>query len=396
VREKGKEMNVLFIEPPSLEGFASEMEDTRPTTPNMGLLYMATCLRARTGANVAVLDMAAEGRKFADIPEVIRDFQPSIVGISAKTFNMLSAYKLSEIIKAASPKTVVLAGGAHPTALPEHTLKECPHIDAVVLREGEDTVIDIYGRMSGGYGSIGDVFSGILGVVYRDSNGHAVHNGERNLIADLDDLPFPDFTLVDYKRYQRVYNPNKHRFQHIYPVFASRGCPFNCTFCMPLHARKHRVRSIENILDEIELLNKKHGARRIYFEDSLFCARRDWFKAFCEGYTERGLHRKVQWGFETRIDTAKVELFELAKESGCIYTFYGVESGSEAVLRKANKKYSRPMIIEKVKAAKEAGIDEVNISIILGLPHETRETIEETLYIPGPKFSGWPTRARAA
>jgi len=139
------------------------------------------------------------------------------------------------------------------------------------------------------------------------------------------------------------------------------------------------VRSVENILDELELLHKTQGAESVYFEDSLFYTSRKWFERFCEEYKMRGLHKKIQWGFETRIDTIDFDQLKLAKESGCIYTFFGVESGSEIVLKKANKPYSKDAIIAKIFAAKQAGIAEVKASIILGLPYETKETINETL-----------------
>jgi len=370
----------MFIDPPSEIGTASESGTTTMPTPNMGIIYMATYIRQKTDANVLVLDMVANKIQFVDIPNIIKKFQPSIVGISSKTFNILSAFKLSGIIKNISPETVIIVGGAHPTALPDYTLNECLYIDAIVLGEGEDTLLDLIERMKNGNNfNNDDIFTDILGIVYRNRYGQIVSNKERSLITDLDSLPFPDISLVDYNRYQRVYNPNKHKFQHLYPVFASRGCPFNCTFCMPLHTRKHRVRNIKSILDEIELMNKKYGAERIYFEDSLFCTKKEWFMQFCEKYKESGLHKKIQWGFETRIDTADIEIFSQAKSSGCIYTFFGVESGNEIILAKSNKKFSKASIFEKITAAKIAGIDEVNISIIFGLPYETKETIEETL-----------------
>lgn len=375
-----EKMNITFVDPPSLMGTAFESESTKMSTPNMGILYIATYIKQKTDANVTVLDMIASNLSFLNVSDILKKTQPSIVCISTKTFNILAAYKLSNIIKKINERILIIVGGAHPTALPDHTLNECPDVDAVALREGEDTVLEIYERMKKSNKLSKDViFDDVFGVVYRDDSGQIIHNKERKLIADLDTLPFPDMSLVPYKRYQRVYNSNKHKFQHIYPVFASRGCPFNCSFCMPLHTRKHRVRSIDNILDEIELLNKKHGAERIYFEDSLFYSKKDWFFNFCEKYQERDLHKKVQWGFETRIDTASTEMFSQAKKAGCIYTFFGVESGSESVLAKANKGYSRDSIIEKVTSAKQAEINEVNISIILGLPFETMKSIEETL-----------------
>lgn len=373
-------MNVLFVDPPSLEGLAGEKSGERKLpTPNMGIIYIASYLESKTDANISILDMATCNLTCNDVPDIVRQFQPSLVGISCKTFNILSAYTVAKLIKAVNAETIVLLGGAHPTALPEQTLSECHSVDAVVVREGENTTLEVYARIKQDKNSPQDIFAGIPGLVWQKVDGEVVHNEERKLIADLDSLPFPDLSLVEYKKYRRVYNPKSYRFQHIYPVFASRGCPFNCTFCMPLHTRKHRVRSIENILNEIDLLNKKHGAQRIYFEDSLFCSREEWFETFCEEYRRRDLHKKVRWGFETRIDTANAEIFKLAKAAGCIYTFFGVESGNAEVLRKANKAYTRDEILEKIGAAKSAEINQVNMSIILGLPFETKKTLQDTL-----------------
>jgi anaerobic magnesium-protoporphyrin IX monomethyl ester cyclase len=373
-------MNVLFMDPPSLTGAVAESDANKLSSPNMGLLYLATCLRSQAAVNVRIMDLGSNPVRPDSLRESIRDLRPSMVGISAKTFNVLSAYGLAKIVKEINPGTLVLMGGAHPTALPEQTLRECLHLDAVILREGEQTTLELVRRITrDGRSNADDLFSELPGLVFRSPGGEIVNNGEREPMSDLDTLPFPDFSLVDYRQYRRVYNPTRFRFQHVYPVFASRGCPFNCTFCMPLHTKRHRVRSVEGILDEVERLHRHHGAQRIYFEDSLFCSKKEWFEDFCQQYARRGLHKRVQWGFETRVDTATPEMFRMARECGCMYTFFGVESGSEKVLKMANKGYSKTAILERVSAAKASGVAQVNVSIILGLPHETHDTIQETL-----------------
>ncbi|MBL7156545.1 MAG: cobalamin-dependent protein [Candidatus Omnitrophica bacterium] len=373
-------MNILFIDPSSPKGLVTEQALGRKLpTPNMGIVYIATYVKLKTGANVKILDIPTYNLSHGDVEKAVKDLRPAIVGISSKTFNILSAYKIAACVKKVCPETITLVGGAHSTALPEYTLRECVDIDAAVIREGEDTIVELCQRIRHGCRATDDLFVNLKGVAWRNKSGLIIRNDERALIKDLDSLPFPDLSLVCYKKYARVYNPSKYNFQHVYPIFASRGCPFRCTFCMPLHTRKHRVRAIENILDEIDLLNKEHGAQRIYFEDSLFCSKKEWFARFCDEYIKRGLHKKVQWGFETRIDTADPEMFKHAKKAGCIYTFFGVESGSEEVLEKANKGYAKDAIIEKVHSAKCAGISHVNISIIFGLPYENKNTLEETM-----------------
>ncbi len=371
-------MNVLFIDTPSLSGCAHEDGGVGLPAPNMGIMYMAACLKERAKATVKVLDLLAANLSFEDLGDEIRRFNPDLVGITSKTFNVLAAYEIAALAKRTCPNAFVLLGGAHATALPEFTLDECRYLDAVALGEGEHTIMEVHERLACGYTASEDVFQGVDGIVWREASGGVTDNGPRGPITDLDSLPFPDLSLVDYRTYTKLYNAENHKFQPVYSVFASRGCPFNCTFCMPLLTRRYRVREVESVIEEVELLHHNHGARRIYFEDSLFGASKAWFERFCELFMKRGLHKKVHWGFETRIDTSAEASFKLAKAAGCIYTFFGVESGCEHVLEKARKNYQREDIIRRTEAARAAGIAQVHVSIILGLPYETKQTIEET------------------
>ncbi|OQX51835.1 MAG: hypothetical protein B5M53_10210 [Candidatus Cloacimonas sp. 4484_209] len=375
----GSIIKIVFIDPPSLSGSHSEDLRDKPVTPNMGLIYLATYLHSRfKEVNVNLIDMVANNYNYQDVLKIVKNINPHIVGITSKTFNILMAYKIAEGLKSLSKEIVILVGGAHPTALPEETLSECVHIDAVVRREGELTIGEIVERFSKGCRSY-DLFEGVKGVTFRNRDGGITAEPDRELIPNLDSLPFPDFSLVDYKKYDKVYNSVRNRFEHRYPIFSSRGCPFNCTFCMPLLTRRYRIRAPEGVVEEVSYLNKRWGTQQIYFEDSLFGLKRKWFEDFCEMYIKKGLHRLVQWGFEIRIDTAYPLMFEKAKEAGCIYIFFGVESGSELVLRKANKKYTKDQIFQIIKSAKDAGIAEIFASFIFGLPYETMETVQETL-----------------
>lgn len=113
------------------------------------------------------------------------------------------------MIKEINNNILILLGGAHPTALPVHTLEECQDFDAIILREGEETVAEIYQRLQKGYGE-DDIFQDVQGVVWRNPKGDIIQNEERPMITDLDALPFPDLSLAKYHLYRRVYNPNKY------------------------------------------------------------------------------------------------------------------------------------------------------------------------------------------
>ncbi len=375
-------MNVLLVDPPSTSGKVVETEGrNKLPTPHMGLIYLGTYLKHRSKhvQEVKVLDPQVFGFSPENLRELLSRFQPALIGITAKTFNIIGAFTFSEWVKSMLPSAKVVLGGAHGTAIPEKTLAECKDIDAVVLREGEETLREIAENLAKNNQRNDEIFQGVSGCVWRGDDGEVHREEERELIADLDSMPFPDLSLVPYHKYSKVYNPEKHAFQHVFPIFGSRGCPFNCTFCMPLLTRKHRVRSVGNIMEEIGRIQKEYNVHRIYFEDSLFCTSKEWFEKFCDSYMSRGFHKSIQWGFETRIDTIDDQMFILAKKAGCIYTFFGVESGSPTVLKKANKKYNRDDIFGRVSGAKSAGINQVAVSIILGLPYENSNTIEETI-----------------
>lgn len=372
-------MNVLFVDPSPLEIGIGDNPSTGARAPHMGLMYMATYTKSLTKSTVRLVDMAASKSDFDDLAETIKTFKPDLVAITARTFQLLGAYRAASVAKNVNPKTVTILGGAHGSAIPDQTLAECPSVDAVAIGEGEFTLLEVVKRMEAGYSEKRDLFSGVAGIAWCNGEDEVVHNEPRPLMTDLDSLPFPDLTLIDRSKYFKSYTPIRKVFEHVYPISSSRGCPFRCTYCFPLLGRRHRVRSAESVLEEIEILDKKFGATRIYFEDSIFFLNKKWFADFCERYMERGYHKRILWGFETRVDMADEDMFRLAQLAGCTYVFFGQESGNEYVLKMANKGYTRDQIITAITSAKEMGIAVVRASIILGLPYDTRETIEETL-----------------
>lgn len=371
-------VRITFIDPTSKQGYSSQGQPGKPTSPHMGLIYLATYLNSHYNAKINIVDMSASGYSASDVEKIVKSIKPHLVGFTARTLNIPEVYKLARVIKSVLPETIILLGGAHATALPEMTLSECEYIDAVVRVEGELTLGEIVERLLKGYRGNYDLFCGVKGVTFRKPDGSLHTESNRDLISDLNSLPLPDFSFINYKEYSKLYNPVRGKLQHCYPVFASRGCPFNCTFCMPLLTRKYRVRDTEAVIEEIQYLHQKWGTEYIYFEDSLFGLNRKWFEDFCEKYIKKGLHRCVHWGFETRIDTAYPLMFEQAKEAGCIYAFFGIESGSSLVLANAKKGFQKEQVLKTVKAAKDAGISKVCASFIFGLPYESIDTLRET------------------
>ncbi|MFC2005137.1 B12-binding domain-containing radical SAM protein [Chloroflexota bacterium] len=329
---------VLLIEP--AEGFSGEGTRGKPESPNLGLSYLRGVLKKECDVDVTIVEMFPSGLSVKDISAIILNYQPNIVGITAKTFNILIAYTVARSAKQTQPGTITVLGGAHGTAVPELTLGECQEFDAIVRGEGEYTMKEIVDRFSQGVrGS--ELFSDIPGITYRAPSDEIIHNVHREPIADLDDLPFPDYSIYDLEAYKKAYNLSTNRNDRRFSVTTSRGCPYQRTFCMP-QSHKVRCRSVSNVIAEIELLVSRYNARHLYFEDSIFGLYRDWLEEFCQEFTQAGLHQKVAWGFESRIELIQdKDIVKNVKEAGCVYLNFEIESGNENVLRHAKKNFSK-------------------------------------------------------
>jgi len=367
---------VMLINPS--ENSSHEGNTRKPLNPNLGLAYIASFLKKECNVVVRMIEMHPYELSAEQLRGIVGDFVPDIVGITSKTFNILTAYKVANLVREINPKVVIVIGGAHATVLPELTLEECESINVVVRAEAELTMKEMIERFVSG-AKDDDLFVELLGTTYRTKSGEIVNNSNRELISNLDELPFPDYSMFDLKSYGMLYDPIKHGFTRQFPVLTSRGCPYKCTFCAPILTRKFRQRSVENVIQEIELLVQEYKCNSIYFEDSTFCVNRKWFDKFCQELVCRGLNRKLSWGFESRAELVQDEnIFKQAKDAGCIYVYYGIESGSSTVLDYAGKGITKDQIVNAVRLAKRAGINQVAGSFIFGLPYETRETIEET------------------
>jgi anaerobic magnesium-protoporphyrin IX monomethyl ester cyclase len=355
---------LLLVNPPSLLGYADELNNLTPFVPNTGLLYLCSVVEQNTDIPVKYVDMAATRMSFRELSLYIKEWKPTYVGISAKTFNILSAYTIAGLVKECSKDITVFVGGAHGTVMPRSILDECPSVDAVFIGESETSLVAVINSSS---------FK-CAGVMSR------AHYFPSNQILDITDLPYPDYTQVDMGRYKRIDSALVSGLHPIYSVFGSRGCPYSCAFCWH---EPRRQRTVTSILDEVEYLHVKYGARIVIFEDNQFFMQPDWFESFCAEYMARGLHEKVEWGMETRIDLVTSSTLELAKKAGCFRVYFGVESVNPEVLKLVNKKYRCDAVeyaaYEAIRNAWDTGIRQVIPGFIFGLPGHTRDNIRKDI-----------------
>lgn len=373
-----KKFKIMLITPGNLANQDSEGGRGVVYSPNLGLTYLASYIEKLHGdkVEVAIVETVPEHLSDGDLKKKLVDFRPDMVGISSKTFNILSAYRLLRMVKAIDPSTVTVLGGAHGTAMPEHTFTECSELDIIVRGEGELPFAAIVSRV---LEDRRDELEGIASITYRTNAGEIKSNSGVSLLTDLDVVPFPRYDKYDLKNYGMGNNPVTGAKENFFSVFASRGCPYFCTFCMPLLTRQVRKREPAKIVEELNFLINEMQAKFVYFEDSCMTTDNKWFEAVCDEFISSGIDKKISWGFETRVDVVTKKLFEKAARAGGVYVNFGLESGSDYILERNKKNFQTKDILASVRMAKEAGIKLIHGSFILGLPFETHKTINETL-----------------
>jgi radical SAM superfamily enzyme YgiQ (UPF0313 family) len=322
-----------------------------------GLLYLAGILE-HNGYEVQVLDLLVSKCTKDKIRLELERYQPDIVGVTAVTMNYHGASDILRYCKSVNADVITVIGGPHVTFAPVETLNEAPWIDIVVRGEGDRTILDIVS---------GKKLEQIEGIAYRSDGVHLTP--ERALIEDLDGLPQPARHLFPLSRYHALASHGS--------LVTGRGCPFNCVFCVgsKMGGRRARLRNPKLVVDEIEQCLGL-GFREVNFEDDLFTLNHRHVHAVCDEIISRDL--RLNWSIFARVDTVSPEILTKLKRAGCDWLSYGVESGNQEILDKVKKKITLEKVRESVNMAHEAGI-KVLASFILGLPGETRETIEETM-----------------
>jgi len=378
---------VMLIFPPM---FDVKHVDTMYVPP-MGIAYLGAFVRDMV--DVKLLDTLVEdpykrqhindkmelvGLSYDDIIERIKRYGPDLVGFSCIFSNQFASIReLAGMIKEkVDPEIVTVAGGTHPSFLPERTL-ETTKLDYVVLGEGELTFRAIIEAHNKGTG-----LDDIDGIAYRD-NGDIVVHPRVNYIEDLDALPFPARDLLPMQKYFKVNVPMgiHWRKKRSAPIITSRGCPYHCTFCSStIHwGNRYRHRSAENVLDEIEVMRDTYGVEELKFQDDNLTIPKQKAEGIFQGMIDRGLAMPWNTPNGVAIWTLDEDMIKLMKKSGCYEFTLAVESGDPHVLKNIIKK---PLKLEKAmeisRLARKHNIATVGYFII-GFPGEKMENIKNSL-----------------
>ena len=325
-------MNILLLQP------ASNWYHPYAEAPSRALLILGT-IAEKQRHKVKILHLDIEQ---TPLPDHIIDFQPDIIGITVNTFQVKSARNIVKLIRQIKPETKIIIGGPHAIVWGEEQKDWSPsdRVDEIVIGEGEE------------------VWLGIVG-------------GDNSVVSI-------NYDLVDLKKFVGIdpigASPSM-------AIMASRGCPYNCTYCnTPIFwGKKVRYRNPIDVVFEINLLHHGYGIKEIFFQDDTFNINHEWAFEIFNRIIDNGLHKKMLFKLACRVNEKLItkEFLDLAYKAGVWNIFFGVESGSQEMLDRMNKGITIPEIKRAFEMTHQAHIN-TQASFIVGLPGENWSTLAET------------------
>ncbi len=380
------------------------LDHKREARPLLGILSVATYLKnRRPDVELKFIDCRAENLTFVEVGKRVREFQPDLVGLTCLTFNYYDTLRAARIIKEASPTTKICIGGWHTTLYPKETLAQ-KDVDYVVFGEGERTFLELVNAMTQDKEPLG-----ILGLGFKpqgnvvmnaarpaegepqpgcsaDSGAPVVLHGklaqnmgitlnhERPVDKKLDEIDFPDFSLVNIGLYSHILDRG---FDVTLPMESSRGCPFACTFC-DIRRTQFRYRSPELIADEMERWVHK-GVRSFFFVDDNITVNKPRAIRLFEEIVRRRMD--VEFKVSSRIDRLDDEVMYWMKQAGVSRVSVGIETSKQKYLDLMQKEITVEQIEDCLARARKIKLP-VFAFMMLGLPGQTRqEMLEEADFL---------------
>ncbi len=362
-------MRALLVNPPIVRDRFGRFSKLLQAMPCIGLAYIASIL-LKKGFDVEVMDFFGEELSYDSLKDKISSFSPDLVGITTLTPSAPVVENMCRIIRERNKDTKIFLGGIHASLFYEDFLNN-GLADIIFHGESEESIVEVIEAIKGNK-SLKD----IKGIAFRDG-GVNVNTGDREPPQNLDLFPFPAWELFPYKEYGML--PFADIARPTLSISGSRGCPYRCTYCsLDYMGKFYRKRSFESIADEFEYLYERFNVRQIGFIDPIFPFDEEHTTLLCEELIRRGINKKVVWISETRPDRLNKKLLNLMYRAGARRLLFGIESGSQRVLNKINKRLDLGLTREIIKTAHEENIRIVGLFMI-GLPDETEEEIEQTI-----------------
>lgn len=347
---------ILLIRPPRyLWPFINESDNF--LLP-LGLPCLAAAIRAKVpGVEIKVVDCPPLKIGWASLGRILKDEQPDMIGAGEEALYSHEAVRLFGLAKKINPAIITIAGGHFFSWMVEHSLCNFP-IDFIVRFEGEETIVELIQSLNDNKD-----LSRVKGIAYKSSNGQIIKTPLRPLIDNLDTLELPAFDLMPMGKY----SPFGYLWPQSVTLEHSRGCVDRCSFCslwtfwgkhiktdiekgelevMP----RYRSKSVERMLEEVDIIYKKYNRRYIIWADPTFNVDPGWTDAFCEGLIKRKYKNLLWWAFlraDYILRDERMGILEKMVRAGLTHPLIGVERGCTEDLRKVKKSaYTRDLVKE--------------------------------------------------
>lgn len=338
--------------------------------PTLSLASLKGFLTSCTPHEVRIIDLIFHKKDWKNhVKRRILEERPDAIGFSVLSFNYQQALTLARWVKNFCDAPIIF-GGVHAILTPDEIMRR-PEVDILCTGEGEHALKDLLDH--------GLECDAVPGLWYR-KNGGIIKNAGRRLVENLEELFFPDWEDFELEKYFHINN-------HHLPVMASRGCPYECTYCSN-HALKKvlegkyvRFRPASHVIKEIGLRIEQYeprGFQRLFFYDDIFICHRSFVLDFCRQYREKGYHRRIPWNANVRANLVTEEIITAMKEAGCYEVRMGVEAGNDDIRNRVYKRnMSRSEIQNAISVIKKNGL-QLRLQFILGAPYENIDMMRES------------------
>lgn len=336
----------------------------------IGLLSLKACVdKAGIDAEVRVVEVNGlindgtiinDDHFYDHVVDAIFEQGDKFIGLMTDADSLPHTVLAAQRVKQRSPETLICLGGPAASPMGRLLLERFPFIDYVVSGEAEITLVELLAQLERNRAPLG-----VMGLTWRNRD-QVIVNAPRPVIEDVDTLPIPAFDAYDMASGASLY------------LDVGRGCPFKCRFCAtaPFWDRRYRMKSIDRIIEEMILIRDRYNRNHVNYSHDIFTCDKKWTHQFCERLIEEQLG--MTWACSTRTDIIDPDTLKLMGEAGCVEIYYGIESGSDVTQDFIDKGLDLAWSRQIVQATVDAGIRPVT-GFIVGHPHETRETLKDTL-----------------
>jgi anaerobic magnesium-protoporphyrin IX monomethyl ester cyclase len=360
-------MRILLTHGYFLEEDEKEKHIMKPYVP-LGILYISAFLEQQ-GYDNKIFDSTFSNKD--TFYRYLSEFKPGVIGIYTNLMTKLNVLKMIQHIKTNLPDTIIVLGGPEIRASAENFLQY--GADITVIGEGEMTMLEIVEHFSNKRNK--DSLYSIAGIAFLEAN-QFIQTPERQKIADVNTLPFPNRNKVDLGLYLETWK--KFHGKNAISVSTMRGCPYSCKWCSrAVYGMSYRRRSAELVAEELQQIYDTYSPDSIWFVDDVFTINHKWLNEFNAALKKRNL--LISYECITRADRLNEEVIRILKESGCFRVWIGAESGSQKVIDLMDRRVKVNQVRDMIRLSSSYGI-ETGTFIMLGYPGETEADIKETIH----------------